>query len=205
MSGDLPGITQALFGRPVRPATLARLAGAQPAARVQVFAQATPGVAVVLHDARADRYYATRIIERSRDDGALILHNHMLEVAQPGGGLGTRIFATQAKTAASLGIARIETTGARDDTRTPNPVTGYRAWIAMGYNAPTPNWFRPYLPPALRNAPTMLDVYRSSQGRAAWAQHGRPLKLTFDLAHNSRSWQTLRARLRAKGIDWNSL
>jgi hypothetical protein len=203
--GDVAGASRNLFGRVVSPATLAKLAGAQPDSRIKIMASADKlFIGFDLHDQQA-RYYATRSVGLSQKDGALILHNHMLEVAQPGGGVGARLFATQVKTAARLGVARIETTGAREDTRTPHPVIGYKVWPAMGYNAPVPASFRAHLPASLQGAATMLDLYEHPQGRALWSQYGAPIDLTFDLSRGSRSLATLQSYLRHKGIAWNSL
>lgn len=203
--GDVAGASRTLFGRAVSLGTLAKLAGAQTDSRIKIMASGDKlFIGFDLHDEQA-RYYATRSVSLSQKDGALILRNHMLEVAQPGGSLGTRIFATQAKAAARLGVARIETTGAREDSRKPNPVTGYYVWPKLGYDASIPTWFRGYMPASLQHAQTMLDLYEYPHGQGLWRQHGRPIDLTFDLTRNSRSWRVLKATLRKKGIDWNSL
>jgi hypothetical protein len=71
-------------------------------------------------------------------------------------------------------------------------MTGYKAWIKYGYNAPLSKVsLRVPIPEKFSSAKTLLDVYRIPGGREWWAEVGHSIDLEFDRRPRSDSIETL--------------
>src|SRR5258708_17144107 len=190
---------RALFGHNVADATLAKLGGAQPGDTVKLSGAPDGHLLMVNVDAPDGSHFTWRGISRT-GSAALHILNMSLAIHASGQqqGLGTRILATQVKATARLGGRYLVTTGARGDDPA-NPVSGYKVWPALGYNARIPASLRGSLPDTLTGARTLLDLYALPGGRAWWAQHGIPTQMYFNLRAGSRSRQVLAAALKRRG------
>ena len=187
----------------VSEAEMARLAGAQPGAHVEAvwlggdIAQLRvtgPGV-------RSDTW-----LMRDRATGEATLHINylMLEPSAQGQGLGTRMWATQAREASRQGYTLATVDAARRDVSEATPrepaMTGYLFWPTRGFDARleragtdgTP------LPPALAGATMVSDLLKTAEGAAWWRAHGSTTAMQFDPRRGSESWQRLHAQLRRR-------
>lgn len=203
-----PGAEAALAriaGQPtITEAQTARLAGAQPGAHVEAIhlggdiAQLRvtgPGV-------RSDTW-----LVRDRATGERTLHVNYLLV-EPSGqsqGLGTRMWATQAREARRQGYAFATLdAGRRDEAEaraTGQPAMhGYRFWPSLGFDTPmglavtdgTP------LPSSLSGAKMVSDLFKTAEGTAWWRAHGSSTAMRFDLRRGSASWRGLNGTLRRR-------
>lgn len=187
-----------LLGQAVTPRELATLSGAPAGTRVTIhdvsFGQAM-GQRVALQ-IQSPELQSNRTLFKA-PNGKLVIHNDYLFIdpAAQGGGIGARILGQQARTAARLGVSRLET----DAARGPGMV-GYKVWPKLGYDARIPAEVRAKLPKDLAKASKVSDLMRSERGRTFWDQNGVTTPMTFDLKAGSYSRRTLDAYLKYKGI-----
>jgi GNAT superfamily N-acetyltransferase len=124
-----------------------------------------------------------------------------LEPSAQGQGLGTRIWATQARQARRLGFTVASLDAGRREvseaTERYPAMTGYDFWPARGFDAPIERakMDQP-LPPSLAGARMVSDLVRTPAGRAWWHEHGSSTLMQFDLHAGSDSWKRLHAALR---------
>ncbi|EIC28016.1 phage head morphogenesis protein, SPP1 gp7 [Methylomicrobium album] len=134
------------------------------------------------------------------DVSGLVMHNDYfaLEPAFRKQKIGTRSFAQQVATLATLGVVSIETYAAGSFEE--KAYNGYYTWPRLGYDAPLTAQDIAALPPELRTARSVLDLMASEAGRAWWQTHGGPREMVFDLSAGSRSRRILQAYLENQGI-----
>lgn len=198
---------RALVGRRLSDTTAARLFAGEPGGTVRLTRLASGGIGYFTnnYDVKTGDAIAYQNGYLTRDaTGAphLYIWNAHVEPGNRGGGIGTRLFARQAKTASSVHVPTIALHAARNDSK---GVTGYKFWPRMGFTAPLSDDARASLPANLRGAFTIQDLMRTPAGTAWWDQHGDNLDMTFETARSSRSMQVLRARLAANGQTWASV
>jgi hypothetical protein len=142
-----------------------------------------------------------------RDDGRIVMRNNMffLKKKARGGGLGTEVFSAEVKALAEQGVDAIETCAGKG-----KGMNGFSTWPRLGYDAAIPDNLRKKLPPALANAKTVLELYKTKEGREWWGgvpqpdgtrkgANGVQLGMTFDLTPGSPSMVALNAYLTSKG------
>jgi hypothetical protein len=136
----------------------------------------------------------------AQPDGSLEVYNAMffLRPNAQGDGFGTKAFAGQVAAAVDHGVARIRTTAGRG-TLDGVPMNGYATWPRLGYDAPLTDGQRRRLPPGLKGAKTVLDLYDSKEGRDWWKANGETTSMTFDVSPGSKSMAVLNAYLSSKG------
>lgn len=202
--GDVDANAGALFGRAVDDATLARLAGALPGARVTVSALPRGGLMLQV-DGAGHAYDAWRAVDRDAR-GLVNMLDWQVQVAAGAraAGLGLRMLATEVKAASSLGVRylRIEA-AARGDAR---GTIGYSYWFDRGYDAAIPPGVRARMPAAYAGAARFSDLYALPGGRAWWREHGDTVHdISFDLAPGSYSRSRLEQALRDHNIRWSDI
>jgi GNAT superfamily N-acetyltransferase len=135
--------------------------------------------------------------ERSieRDRSGLFIYNHMFVATERGTGIGRESFARQVVHAQRLGIKKIKAYAA--GAREVGSMNGYYTWPRFGYNARLERWERRFLPPELRAAKDLNDLFEMG-GADHWKRHGTGRNMVFDLTNNSRSIQLLRKYLEKK-------
>jgi hypothetical protein len=102
-------------------------------------------------------------------------------------GLGLQIFCRQLYFARRLGVAQIEILAGRGPGE-----NGYYTWPRFGFDGPLPPAIRRRLPPELLSARTVLKLMSSPPGRLWWQSQGGPIRVVFDLAEGSASWDAFR-------------
>ena len=189
-------IAQRLFGRALRLAEYAGLAGAPDDAKVEIGAshgRLYLELADPLTAAYCGYYYVF-----GRKAAVILLNDgfriHLRTMRRQG--LGLQMFYRQARNAAARGVDWIEAlAGRRRDEN------GYYTWPRYGFDCPLPASIRHGLPVALKNSRTLLDMMSGETGRQWWQQQGTDVRVRFDLASGSRSRRFLAeyVRLRAGG------
>jgi len=188
-------IARGLFGRRLRPAELAGLAGAPDRAAVNA-GTFGHGLYIDVSDP-LDACFRLIVVlwRRGLDVITKIVGFHVHVQSMRRKGLGLQIFHRQLQNALALGVTSIEATaGRREDEN------GYYTWPRFGFDGPLPGTLRRNLPSALDGAQTVLELMRSETGRRWWRDHGQRIDVVFDVADGSRSRRTfdryVRARLR---------
>lgn len=138
-------------------------------------------------------------VEKSR--GSWAVHNDKLILVSKArkSGIGSRIFAKQVTTARVFGAVRIETFAARGGAF-PN---GYVVWPSLGYDGDIPEWVLPKLPPNLKGARTLQQLFVLSGGREWWTKNGTGFNAHFDLSFTSWSTKFLEAVIDRKMIKFD--
>lgn len=122
------------------------------------------------------------------------IHNDLFFLPEEhrGGGLGTRIFASEVEAAARAGFDHIETTAGRSES-----MNGYYTWPRLGYDAEIDSYD---LPDSLSSAQYVSDLMRTQEGRDWWRENGYQTEMRFDLSNGSLSRAVLDAYLKEKGL-----
>jgi hypothetical protein len=102
-------------------------------------------------------------------------------------GLGLRIFCRHLYFARRLGVTQIRTLAGRGSGE-----NGYYTWPRFGFNGPLPPAVQRRLPSDLRPARTVLHLMSSEPGRRWWQLQGGPIRVVFDMAEGSASWDAFR-------------
>jgi len=126
------------------------------------------------------------LVRSAADQRSLLLDETiMLNPGQPPG-LGLRLFAIQAHTAADLGVGTIALEAAGSaNSRTFN---GYYTWPRYGFDAVLTEAERASVPQELGTVERVSDLMRTEAGRRWWRARGGPKQMEFDLTPGSRSW-----------------
>jgi hypothetical protein len=174
-----------VMGRDLSNQELASLVGAPDGAKVAV----TPGYygnSIQLSVQHPSIENAGRTLSRNQA-GDLVMHNDIFRVkeGQGGQGFGFEMVGRQMENARKLGVKRVETHAARSDG--PGGYVGYKVWPKIGYDAALPSSQRAALPPGLKGAQRVSDLYRTKEGREWWEKNGQGLEMTFDLSPGSYS------------------
>lgn len=120
------------------------------------------------------------------------------------GGFGCCAFLRCAQAARRLGLARIDLLAAGGNSskgRSWNPgFIGYYTWPRFGFDCLLERNMLQKVQqvPAIANCRTVLDVMAIDA--QWWKSNGDGLEMTFDLAQNSLSWQTLSTYMRSKAL-----
>lgn len=138
---------------------------------------------------------------RVDNDGRLTVYNaqFFLRPSRSGTGFGTDVFTSQVRGAIDAGATVISTTAGKGRAMDGSPMNGYSTWPRLGYDADLEDSQRRRLPPSLKGARTVLDLYETKEGRDWWKQHGSMMSMQFDVTPGSRSLKTLNAYLESKG------
>ena len=127
--------------------------------------------------------------------GNIVIENEefIVKGGEQGKGFGASVFTRQCANAARLGVVRIETIAARDDTK---KLVGFAVWPRLGYSANLDGFeFNSKLTQRIREAGfaerDIMDLVANPKGREWWEKNGSSFQGTFDLDEGSRSWQTL--------------
>jgi len=131
---------------------------------------------------RGDGVTADRTLTYDTKSKEWSIHNDYLTVSNKGQGIGGRIFASQVETARANGFASITTRAEKGPG-----FVGYTVWPKFGYDAPLTWDALKNLPPSLKGAETVLDLYAKKGGREHWEKYGDTVDMTFDLSKGSRS------------------
>lgn len=170
-----------LFGRRLKRWEYAGLAGAPDDARVNV-GTLDGRLWLEMYAAEPNCYGGVWLVWRVRSDVVIVndaFHIHRRSMRRKG--LGLRIFNRQLDHAGTLGVARIETVAGRRENE-----NGYYTWPRFGFDGPLGEETRQNLPRGLQHAQTVLDLMQCETGRRWWKQHGKTIRVAFDLAECSR-------------------
>lgn len=113
-------------------------------------------------------------------------------------GLGLRLFAIQAFSAAYLGLSSIELMAA--GSAESEKYNGYYTWARYGFDADLTADERATLPKTLGTSQRVADLMDTQEGRQWWYEHGSERYMEFVLKPDSRSWTTLLAVLDEKEV-----
>jgi len=184
-----------LLGESVTEQKLIALSGAPPGAKIEL--RNYSGRVTML--VKTGRSYWD--VQARRDlDGKLNLEIPQFEIqkAKQDQGVARRTFKQILKQADELGIERISLIAARNDRR-PKIEIGYKVWPKFGFGAEIPDRFLAILPKELEGARTIFQLYAMLGGREWWEEHGGSVRMDFDVAADSLSWETWRDYLASKG------
>lgn len=138
-------------------------------------------------------------------NSVFVLQNSVL-----GKGIGPRSIAIELEQARALNkeevlFTRVQTLAVGDRTtfHASPPLRGYYVWPRMGFDAPLPAALLEHqgLPTGLGSSPTLLDVFDVEGGDEFWFEYGSTIKVSFDLAAGSRSWQCHANYAAARNIE----
>ena len=134
------------------------------------------------------------------DDGSMVLSNQAFFIRPnaQGSGFGTEAFAAQVRGCVGAGVAKIVTCAGRGSYNGA-PMNGYYTWPLLGYDAPLTGAQKKKLPPDLRGAETVQDLYATPAGKAWWKENGVTTAMEFDVSPGSRSLAVLNAYLAGRG------
>lgn len=126
------------------------------------------------------------------DDGKLVAEHMFISIDKAhrekpeNNGLGTRIFARSVEALRAGGFDRIraDAAGAAGDL-----FNGYYTWARLGFEGDIPGHLR--LPPNLRGAKTVQDLFETEAGALWWKTRGEDTKMQFELDPGSRSSRAL--------------
>jgi hypothetical protein len=146
-----------------------------------------------------DNFMAERRLYRD-GKGALVCVNDQFMVTkqQQGSGLGAKMFSSQVDMLAKAGVSRIDTSASRYSGTDQDVLVGYKVWPKLGYDGPLAKTTITKLPPALKSARTVQQLYSTPAGKAWWEKNGNDIDLSFDLKPNSNSRKVLNAYLARK-------
>ena len=186
----------------IDPEHLTALVGGMPGTRVTVnHAPAGNGEYTSLRLDHPDATQWSRTLHQN-PDGSLALSNNafFLRPSAQGTGFGTTAFANQVRAAVKAGVSRISTTAGRAGAGSSyGSMNGYVTWPRLGYDAPLEKHQLRRLPPELKGAKTVLDLYQTPAGREWWKKHGTTTSMTFDVTPGSPSLKALNTYLKSKG------
>ncbi len=183
-------VGKAVIGKSVSLNDLASLSGATDTGKVYIYAAGHKIELSVLDP----KYTAYRIISRDKD-GSLVMKAAAFHVheGEQGKGIGQEVFGRMVETGQRLGVDKITADAARSSTE-----NGYYTWPRFGYDGPLSVVIKDKLPPNLRSANTVQDLFTSHEGREWWKINGESTQMTFDLKPGSLSQQRWEAYRRAK-------
>lgn len=195
-----------IFGRDLSPAELADVGGAPAGSTVKITLDAHLGQGherVKIHwrlpGGAPDEWTAARTFYRGPKGGpAAVNENFQLPPGQQGQGHAVESLGRQIDALRRAGADRIETTAVRDDDAGRIRV-GYKVWPKFGYDGPIPAAVKINLPPALRGAVNVGDLYKTEAGKAWWEIHGDTFEARFDLTPGSNSLKRWDAYQAARG------
>jgi hypothetical protein len=183
--------TARLFGRSLRRWEYAGLCGAPHGACVEV-GTLRGQLYVQMHEPTRHRYQAAWRL-RAMPGGPLLIAECLPVAAGRArrNSLEFRIFQRQVCYAKALGVIGIKAlaTRRRGDR-------GYCVWPSVGFDGRLPRAIRQRLPCRLAPAQSLLDVVQTKEGCRWWRRHGATIRVRFDLAEQSRSWQVFLRGLR---------
>lgn len=196
---DTGGKDFVLNGRVLSASDFIRLAGAPDGSAVRVSASADGLEITAAHPQIFQGGQAEfSLIRQAAGYGGLLLDETiMINPGQPEG-LGLRLFAVQAHAAAAAGIDAIALEAA--GSARSNMFNGYYTWPRYGFDVELNAAERTALPETLRTSTSVADLISSQEGRRWWRSHGSTRYMEFDLTVNSRSWETLQAVMKEKGV-----
>lgn len=178
-----------MFGREIPHEEWVKIACAPPGAAVHV--RATPDGIMI----RADHPEAQSIRHIKKTPDGLVCKNESINVTTNRAGTGTKLFSEQVDSLRAMGVKRIETEAARDDSQ---KVVGYLVWPKLGYDGPIPKRVMKQLPPEFSGAQMVSDLMKTPEGREWWKKNGDSAKMSFDLSDGSRSLAVLSAYQQSK-------
>lgn len=134
-------------------------------------------------------------------DGSLNLYNAVffLKPKAQGGGFGTAAFANQIAGCVAAGVDTVSTCAGKGGSGA-DAMNGYYTWPCLGYDAPLSDNVRRRLPPELKWAGTVQDLYTTKEGKEWWKKHGEMCSMEFDVRPGSTSMKVLNAYLEKKGL-----
>jgi hypothetical protein len=188
-------VASRILGRKVTAADLASIAGAPDDVKVSVLAGAAKDYVTISYS--NDKVSALRQLYRG-DGGKPEIYNFSLEIEDMGKGLGAQILGRQIENATRLGVERMLTMAVGEKS---SAYVGYQVWPKFGYDGPLNDEHRQALPDRFRGAEKISDLYRTKEGRDAWAEHGSDIDVTFDLTPGSYSHRVWRAYREEKARD----
>lgn len=192
---DVQGDLDELFpDRKITPGQLARLAGAFPGAKVE--AKWLDGVFLKV---KQDGVYSqSRTIDYDPVKNEPYLHIDLTDIPEElqGSGMGTHIFAKQVREALALGLKSIRNSSARQDPE----LIGYKVWPKFGYDAALSPERIKKLPPHLKSAKSIQDLYELPGGKEYWEEKGNTFKGYFDLKPGSNSLRIFNKYLAKKNL-----
>jgi len=192
--GGAERVTQRLFGKKLTRCEYATLAGAPRDALLEV--GTWRGQLYLELRGTPMRLFQAVLRVRRGENGPVLVEDGFCfsHPSMQGKHLGRRVFHRQLCYAQALGIVGVETFAERrpDDN-------GYYHWPRFGFDGPLSAALRRKLPEELAVARRVLDLMRSRAGRQWWRRHGVAMRVRFDMAEESRSWQVLRRHLGPAG------
>jgi len=133
--------------------------------------------------------------------GKLVAKHGNFEVFDTGQGLGAKMFGRSVDRLRQSGFSRIDTYAAGNyDEAQAGGYNGYYTWPRLGYDSELNTAWKNALPPNLKGAKTVLDLFKTPEGQEWWKRKGDYIHLEFDLAEDSSSTKVLDAYLDAKGL-----
>lgn len=207
---------RALFGHRLSNAQMARLTATEPGGTVRVMPVRFPpgdSRAGIVYISKSPGSYQNGTIEHDgRGRVFLNLANAKVDESRRGQGVGTLVFARQAKEASAQGIVYGHLEAAR---LIGNGPSGYRFWPSVGWNAKLPDGFAGIAEhfraqdgsrvPRGSHLRTVLDLYQSIAGRELWQRFGDNLHMAFSFRPGSRSMRVLQDNLARHGIKWSDV
>jgi len=197
---DTEGRTFAINGLHLSPEDLAGLTGAPDGSHV-VVREGANGISLKADNLSFFEFPAEYTLTPVVDSGDTLLLDEtlMLKTSEDvPEGIGLRIFATQAYTAVRLGIAAIALQAA--GSRKSRIFNGYYTWPRYGFDAPLEGKDLQRIPKELGTPVSVADLMETESGRTWWRENGHENYMEFDLTPGSRSWQTLIAVMKEKGV-----
>lgn len=181
------------------PEDLIALGGSMPGTKGKVHYDPTYGKSVVMYYDHPDAIEWTRYVD-VQPDGTATLNNasFFLRPSAQGSGFGTTAFANQIRGAIQAGVSKVVTYAGRGKMNG-MAMNGYSTWPVLGYDAPLEESQVKRLPPELKKARTVQDLYATPAGKEWWKKHGTTMRMTFDVTPGSRSMRVLNAYLAKHG------
>ena len=184
-------------------ASLARLTGAPDNSVINVAYNTTSrdSLNLIVNNPKCFQYPSEYVLFREGNGAAMSLYIDSIYVhhAMRGAGLGTRSVMTSIAEAKNIGLTRIvlHAAGSAISRQT---FVGYYVWPSIGFDAPLPSSTMALLPPSLRGAKRLSDLFQSEEGSRWWYDNGVDLTVEFDLTDNRVGWKLLRDYAARKGI-----
>jgi len=139
-----------------------------------------------------------RYIKQDARGRLYIENNDFIKAQDAPRGVGLQSFARQVFGARNLGAHRIAAHAA-GTINTPQ-WNGYYTWPRLGYNAPLTAEEMADLPPALRGATDLHELFERG-GAEYWKQYGSAKDVVFDLSDGSDSVRRLLAYIKEKELE----
>lgn len=173
--GDAAGLTKQIFGDGVTLSHVATMVGSPPNAQVRM----SHGFNDELHvhfNTPDGEVSAHRTLFKTKNGVRCINQSLTVSKSAQGKGIGGKIVADQIEAMKNAGVLSIETTAAKG-----NDSIGYKVWPKLGYDANLSEADRNALPPNLKAAKTIQDLYATPLGQTWWEANGSTKLMTIEL------------------------